>query len=43
VKNSNAKLLSVRSRRRYLRYCYHFIFVLHLMNDMHARMSADMS
>jgi len=23
----------VRSRRRYLRYCYHSIFVLHLVND----------
>jgi len=25
--------LWVRSRRRYLRYCYHSIFVLRLMND----------
>jgi len=25
--------LWVRPRRRYLRYCYHSIFVLHLMND----------
>jgi len=26
-------LLWVCSRRHYLRYCYHSIFVLHLMND----------
>jgi len=30
----NAKVSSrMHSRRRYLRYCYHSIFVLHLMND----------